>query len=192
MEMSDAVMKLVPHDLDGLVVLDVACAKGFLGYQIRTRRTGEPILLGLDLWLPYIREVLSFEESNAKIYDDVLLADARNMPFRDQVADIVLSPELLEHLSREDGRRVLDELERLSRGTVLASTPNQSIDQSELDQNPYQTHKSVWSEQDLRELGYDVGTIYPGGRAEKAGRGLFARLVPKKLGMIVAEKRAGP
>jgi len=185
--MSEVVLEFIPSDLNRMLVLDVGCAKGYLGYQIRTKKSGNPTVLGLDLWVPYIKEVRSFHADYVRIYDDLIMADARYMPFRGQVFNLLIASELLEHLPREDGFRLLKEMERISKDRIITSTPSRFFEQEQLDNNPYQRHVSRWKEEDFVKSGYEVKVVY--GKSLNLGEkiGLITRL-SKPLGVILARK----
>ena len=72
-------------------------------------------------------------------------ADTLCLPFKDNSFDIVLATEVLEHLSRENGKQMLLEVERIATRQVLISTPlgkmNQPLDFID---NPLQIHKYIW------------------------------------------------
>lgn len=193
--MSDVIMELVPSDLDRILILDIGCAKGYLGYRIRGEKTGDPIILGLDIWIPYIKDIKNFHFTYARIYNELIIADARYMPFRDHIFNILVASEILEHLTRGDGFKFLNELERICKKRIITSTPSRFIEQGEIDNNPYQRHISLWRKEDLIELGYEIRVVYPKlpktlGVVDKVRRLVFR--LPKPLGVIVAWKtRAG-
>lgn len=189
--MFSATMELIPSEVDEKLILDVGCAKGYWGYEIKTKRIGTPIVLGLDLWVPYIQDTKMYMRSFAHIYHDLVLADGRQVPFRDRVFDIVLASDLLEHLTREDGLLLLRELERVGRNRIIASTPSRPIAQGALEGNPFQRHLSSWKEEDLAKRGYEVKTVYIESKsvfeaATKIAKSVFR--ISKPLGMILAWK----
>lgn len=189
--MSDVIMELVPADLNRKLILDIGCAKGYLGYRIRGEKTGDPIILGLDIWIPYIKHVKNFHSTYARIYNELIIADARYMPFRDHILNLLIASEILEHLTREDGFQLLNELERICNNRIITSTPSRFIEQGELDNNPYQRHISLWKKEDLINLGYETKVIYPKLPKTLEIVDQIKRLIfrlPKPLGVIVAWK----
>lgn len=191
LKMSDAIMELIPSELNRVLILEVGCAKGYLGYRIRGEKTGDPTILGLDIWIPYIKDIKEFHFTYAHLYNDLIIADARYMPFRDHVFNLLIASEILEHLTRRDGFELLNELERICNNRIITSTPSRFIEQGEIDDNPYQRHISLWKEEDLIKLGYETKVVYPKlPRAleivDKIRRLIFQRSKP--LGVIVAWK----
>jgi len=185
--MSEAIVEFIPSDLNKMLVLDIGCAKGHLGYQIRTKKSGTLAVLGLDLWAPYIKEVRSFHLAYARIYDDLILGDARYMPFRDKVFNLLIASEILEHLPREDGFRLLKEMERICKDRIITSTPSKFFEQEELNDNPHQRHVSHWKEEDFVKSGYEVKVVYGKSLNLVEKIGLITRL-SEPLGVILAWK----
>lgn len=99
--------------------------------------------MNLDLWRPYLLGKRS-----------PIRADARLLPFRDQVFDIVVAVELLEHLDKKDGIFMVSEMERVSRRAVIFSTPKLWFEQPDIDGNPYQRHRSHYSRADFPQYAY--------------------------------------
>jgi ubiquinone/menaquinone biosynthesis C-methylase UbiE len=69
--------------------------------------------------------------------------------------ELVLAIDILEHFDPEDGRRFLHELRRIASRAVLVSTPKEFHEQ-EVPANPLEDHRSVWTQQQLHELGFDT------------------------------------
>jgi hypothetical protein len=148
------IMELLPEDIDERGVLDVASGLGSWGYQIRTRARGAPRITGLDIWVPYIRRVCSLS-----IYDDMVCADARRLPFRDSSFHAILACEVLEHLRREEGADFLTELERVARRILIVTTPLGFTYQGDVNGNVHERHVSAWKKEDLEGMGYDVRVL---------------------------------
>jgi len=55
-----------------------------------------------------------------------VFGDARKLPFQSNTFDIVLLPEVLEHLEYYDAIRALKEALRVARGYVILTLPNAS------------------------------------------------------------------
>jgi SAM-dependent methyltransferase len=70
--------------------------------------------------------------------------------------DAVLASDLIEHLEKPDGERLLDLMESLARRRVIVFTPNGFLPQGEVDGNPYQVHRSGWTVGEMRARGYRV------------------------------------
>ena len=70
--------------------------------------------------------------------------------------DCVTLLEVIEHLPRAEGERLLEQCERIARLKVVVSTPNGFVLQHPEPDNPFQEHLSGWSAEDFRSRGYEV------------------------------------
>lgn len=145
-------------------VLDLGCGKG-----LNSPLPGMPLThtLGVDIFEPYLEEC-----RQKKIHSDYIKADIREIEFKDSSFDAVLMLEVLEHFTKEEGRQLLDRCSRWARRKVIITTPNGYLWQDGFDDNPFQEHKSGWSVEELRRLGFSV----TGSHGWKNLRGYGARL----------------
>ncbi len=67
--------------------------------------------------------------------------------------ELVLAIDILEHFEKSEGFIFLEQLKRISRGEILVSTPKTFIHQ-EVEANPYENHRSLWTKEELLELGF--------------------------------------
>jgi hypothetical protein len=67
--------------------------------------------------------------------------------------------EVVEHLPRADGEKLLEQCERIARTKVVVSTPNGFVSQSATPDNPFQEHVSGWTAEDFVSRGYEVTGI---------------------------------
>jgi hypothetical protein len=72
-----------------------------------------------------------------------------------QSYDIVTCFEMIEHLPKEQGIKLLDEMERVGKW-VFVSTPSSFFPQPKYDNNVHQIHLSLWSTKEFRSRGYSV------------------------------------
>ncbi len=70
--------------------------------------------------------------------------------------DCAVSIQNIEHLTKQDGNTLLDQIEKFARKLVIIETPNGFVHQSGTIENPYQEHKSGWKVQDFKKRGYKV------------------------------------
>jgi len=127
-------------------VLDLGCGRSsFLRY------CRVPYSVGVELHEPYIRE-----SERTGIHSEYILADVRTTVFKQGSFDCVLAMDVLEHLSRDEGFGLIEAMEGLARKKTIIVTPNGFLRQGEYDKNPLQTHRSGWTVDDLRRLGYRV------------------------------------
>lgn len=88
-------------------------------------------------------------------YDRILVGDALEIlpTLGDGAYELVLAIDILEHLTTPDGERMLAELRRLAGRAALVSTPKRWLAQ-EVEANPYETHRSLWSRVELAARGF--------------------------------------
>jgi len=145
------VMQLI-GDLDKGTFLDIACGLGKWGYLVRLGWSGNPdYTVGVDAWRPNLEHV-----KLRKVYDDLVMADAKHLPFKQTSFNVVCATEFLICLEKEDGFMVLKEAERVANRRVVVSVPNRKTTFGEDDKNPYDMNVSTWSEKDLKKLGYRI------------------------------------
>jgi len=128
-------------------ILDIGCGRGKWGYLIKTSHKPPSFIVGGDI----DQNNVCFVKEH-KIYDYVVQFDGRYLPFRDKAFDIVLVLEVIEHMEKSDGRKLLNEAERVSKEKVIVSTPLRGARYWYTAEH----HPSRWTVSDLRKLGYTV------------------------------------
>jgi len=86
-------------------------------------------------------------------------SDVRNV-FDNDSFDCVVAFDLIEHLEKADGWRLLRNMESLATKKVIVFTPNGFLPQGPLHDNKYQVHRSGWSVSEMRMCGYRVFGIH--------------------------------
>jgi len=130
-------------------ILDVGCGKGQLMEIVN--RSKDFFVVGIDLYATYIKEC-----KRRGTHSDYLVSDARFLPFRRKSFDTVLCLQVIEHLSKGDGLRLIQNAEETARKQVIISTPAGLFRQKAYDGNPLQIHKSSWVLTEFKVLGYKV------------------------------------
>ena len=74
--------------------------------------------------------------------------------FQARSFDCVLASDLVEHLPKGDGSRLLYAMEQIARKKVIVFTPNGFLPQGILNENEGQRHLSGWRTDEMRERGY--------------------------------------
>ncbi len=92
--------------------------------------------------------------------------------FKPKSFDAVIALDVIEHFEKKDSLLFIKKLEKIASKKVILLTPNGFYAQDGYDSNPYQIHKSGWSNDDLTDLGY---TVY-GLRGLKWIRGDYATI----------------
>lgn len=92
----------------GSRLLDVGCGKGFMLYDFMQIIPGIKVA-GID--------VSEYAIANAKeeVRDYLQVANAKELPFEDKSFDLVISITTVHNLNRDDCKRALQEIERVSR-----------------------------------------------------------------------------
>jgi SAM-dependent methyltransferase len=188
----------IAHILDAVPLaakslLDVGCGTGIMGALCRIYRDMER-QVGMDGYAPALALCRRHD-----FYDETLERDfaAGPLPFDDASFDVVTCVEVIEHLERDAGLRLLAELERVGR-LVIVTTPNGFLEQGELAQNPLQRHRSGWTVADFRRRGYrvtGVGAMLVLGKHRRfvsAAFGPLTRVLPTLSELILAVRAAAP
>ena len=107
----------------------------------------------------------AIEASRKKgIHKEYLLVNALELDavFQPKSFDCVIATDLIEHLEKPDGYRLLDSLERIARKKVIIYTPNGFLKQvpEEVAKNKYQEHRSGWTPEEFVSRGYGVVGIH--------------------------------
>ena len=99
----------------------------------------------IEVFPEYIKDI------HHNIYDNIYIQEAINAlgEMSDQSYDLILAIDVLEHFSKEDGHRFLDELLRVGQN-IIVSTPKLTFTLDALFGNPYEIHKTEWSAHELK------------------------------------------
>lgn len=127
-------------------VLDLGC-----GYNSSLRHCNVPFTVGIELFEPYLQE-----SKKKGIHSQYIKADIRETEFKPKSFDAVIAIEVLEHLTKQEGYKLLIKMERWARKKVIITTPNGYLWQNGYNNNPLQEHKSGWSSVELKSLGFEV------------------------------------
>jgi len=137
----------VPKDLGS--ALDLGAGRGIVGAMLRIYRN-PPKLHAIEIHPPYAQFAKQF-------YDQMTVENAvtaiQKLP--DKSYDIVTCFEMIEHLSKEDGLLLIQQMERVGR-ILFISTPGRWFPQPEYDENVYQLHRSLWTAGEFRRMGFSV------------------------------------
>lgn len=81
--------------------------------------------------------------------------------------DVVIMTDVIEHFDKLAAIAILSRLKEICNKAVMVSTPGLWIEQGEYRGNKYETHRSKWTADDFRALGY--GIISEGNRVDQYG-----------------------
>ncbi len=129
-------------------VLDVGCGRtsSLKGVNKGSYR------VGLDIYKPYILKIRELV-----IHSAYVLSDAKALPFKPKSFDCAVATEILEHLDKHDGLRMLEEIERVVKKKILMTTPNGFLPTyAGPDDNPEETHLCGWTVDELKKIGFRI------------------------------------
>lgn len=134
------------RELDGCnSVLDLGC-----GNSSWMQVCSVPYSVGVDIFEPSLKE-----SRNRNLHTEYVLADVKYLEFKEKAFDAVIAFEVIEHLTKEQGRKLVSDMERWARKKVIISTPSGYVPLKPMD-NPFQRHMSGWNIAELRQLGFKV------------------------------------
>ena len=127
--------------------LDLGCGGGS-----PTRHLGIPYVAGMDGHAP------SLDEARAnRTHQEYHLGDVREIGclFSPAQFEACIALDLIEHLSKEEGKQLLRDMERVASRRVIVFTPNGFLPQQGAGDD-LQEHLSGWDPAEMRALGYRV------------------------------------
>ena len=164
---------------DARTVLDVGCGRAS---PLSAGRARFDRLVGVDAFPEAVAAARDAGTHDELVEEDVLrLAEW----FPPGSFDAVVAVDLLEHLDPADGAELLESMERVARDRVVVFTPNGFVEQTALEGNPFQVHRSGWSPAALRERGYRVSGTH--GLRVLRGEEAAIRFRPRRAWSLVAD-----
>jgi len=159
-------------------VLDVGCGWNSPLARIPKRFSST----GVDLFQPSLTI-----SKKRKIHDRYVRLDVRQLAtgFAPRSFDAVLASDVLEHLTKKEGEKLLASMEKIARKRVIVFTPNGFIPQEVYEDNVLQRHQSGWSACELESRGYVVRGFH--GWKWLRGERSTLRIRPKKLGVLLSD-----
>jgi len=141
---------------DGRSILDVGCSDGlFLSALIHDSKNYT--IDGIDIFAKSLKAAKKRGLYQKLIKGDVVTVCA-SLIKKKKKYDIVLCSELIEHLDKKKGERLLKFLEKLARKRIIITTPNGYLEQQHehVEKNPYEFHKSGWELTEFTQRGYQA------------------------------------
>ena len=138
-------------------VLDVGCAKGFMLHDFKQIIPGITVK-GLDI------SAYAIENSMDDIKNDVIVGDAKNLPYNDNSFDVVISINTVHNLEVDECAIALQEIERVSKGnSYITVDAYRSIEEKRRMYDWNLTAKTIMSVDDwvsfFKKIGY-TGDYY--------------------------------
>lgn len=136
--------------------------------------------LGIDGYLP---SLLANKKSG--YFKDYILADLTHLPLKDNSFDCVAAFDVIEHLTKPQANKLIEDMEKISKKKVIISTPNGFNPKCHLeDDNPLQVHKCGWTVDELSNRGYVVFGI--DGVLSLRGEYASTTIKPEILGGLIS------
>jgi len=135
-------------------VLDVGCGKTNNMQRLAIKHS-----TGIDGYAPYLEEA-----KKHNLHDQYVLGDVRELEkyFKPGQFDTVLALDVIEHLPKEDGLRMMHSMEKIARRKVVLFTPSGFLPQTSYENNDLQEHLSGWEPSEMERYGYKViGVLGP-------------------------------
>lgn len=137
-------------------------------------------LTGIDGHQPSLEQARSNRTHDEYVLGNVIrLGDS----FPGRHFDACVGLDVIEHLPKEEGWRMLEQMERLATKRVVIATPNGFMPQKSKD-GDLQEHLSGWTTVEMRERGYQVFGMY----GPKYLRGEYHRIIrnPRAIWTLVS------
>ena len=157
-------------------VLDVGCGEnspiGFINIKTVT---------GIDIYKPAI-EI----SKQKRLHHRYVIHDIRKLEtkFRAKSFDACIALDVIEHLTKQEGKKLIKSMSKIARKRIIIFTPNGWVDQ-EGDHNKYQAHHSSWTVSEMEKLGFKVIGMF--GPKLLRGEKHSLKIKPKIIGGIISE-----
>jgi hypothetical protein len=104
--------------------------------------------------------------------------------YQDSSFDCVIALDLIEHLTKEDGLRMIAQMQRIATKRILLFTPNGFLPQQSHD-GDLQEHLSGWTADEMKALGFKVVGMH--GPKKLRGEQHQVKIKPAALGGLVSQ-----
>ncbi len=135
-------------------LLDLGCGDGSHVASLSERID---YMVGVDGFEPSL--LLAREKEIYKELYSINVLDVGEM-FPENSFDCVIAFDLVEHLTKSDGYRLLHIMEKIAKKKVIIFTPNGFLPQTSFDNNKFQEHLSGWTSNEMKSLGYAIYGIH--------------------------------
>src|SRR5687768_3190127 len=109
---------IVRHHLgDAKTVLDVGCGAGEFMLKVNADKKYE--VVGVELFKPSVKKA-----KQTGVYKSVILSDLRKLKFKEKSFEVVLASQVIEHISKKDGIKMMAAIEKIAKKRVIIYTPN--------------------------------------------------------------------
>lgn len=148
----------IAPSLEGLLVRELEGCKSALdlgcGNDSPIQNLKMDYALGVDVFEPYLRQ-----SKSKGIHSDYIKSILTQTNFKPHSFDAVILLFVLEHMEKDDGNKLLEKMKEWARKKIILATPNGYIKQEAVDNNPFMEHKSGWTAEELKEMGFEVNGL---------------------------------
>ena len=127
------------------LILDIGLGNG--GYGERFKKINPNIIMiGIEIFPAYIRDDWGY----SKLYDKIYIDDMRLFDYSKVNADLVIAGDVIEHVEKAEGIKVINELKKHF-DWVLIALPIQDVIQGPDNEfgNKHEEHKHQWKPQEM-------------------------------------------
>jgi len=110
--------------------------------------------VGVEVFGPYVEK-----SKKANIHSKYLQKKFDELEFEEGSFDAVILIEVVEHMKKKDGLRLLEKAERWARKKIVLTTPNGYMPMPPSDGNSHQEHLSGWDVDELKNMGFEVSGL---------------------------------
>lgn len=163
---------------DCTTVLDVGCGKDSPVQYFKSKKE----LVGIEAHEQAIKEA-----KRKKIHKEYYKRNVMDIDklFAKNSFDAVIALDLIEHLSKKDGKKLINKMEDIAKKKVIVFTPNGFLPQAPYEGNPFQEHLSGWTVEEMKKRGYKVKGVNGYKRLRKSKGEIKYR--PKIIWTIVSD-----
>ena len=183
---------IIPKNLENVKVLDLGIGFGFYGWALKAHGYhGNPYEAKGFVGTPYIVGVeVNPDRANHTekfgLYDEVHVLDVTKEIPEGEYGVIILS-HLIEHLSKEEAKKLLSKLEAMCTGIIVIACPYGNTT-GDLEPMSLDFHISSWYEKDFNDLGYNTRHLrfsHRAGRAIALFEAFWYKLRGKRRGGVL-------
>ena len=129
-------------------VLDVGC-----GAAPNLRNLGVARCVGIEGYLSAVEEA-----QRRKTQDEIIHGDVRELSrhFSPGQFDACIALDVIEHLTKPDGIKLMEQMEKIATKKVVFFTPSGFLPQRHTANDDLQEHLSGWEAEEMRRFGYQV------------------------------------
>lgn len=126
-------------------VLDIGCGPSSIIQNFPNIKYS----VGVEIFEPYLKA-----SKKNKIHTEYIKGKIQDLEFDKKSFDAVIMIEVLEHMSKADGIKVMKTIEKWAKKKIIITTPNGYFPMGEVDKNSYQKHISGWTIEEFKKKGY--------------------------------------